>query len=414
MSGLLVGGIIGEGLKSFVNSYNATQDRMRQQAESDEDRVERRRRTKLDEMDRGVKYNDTTGEYEDLGDGRLNRTERQRIDQLQKSASSLGEQWGLKEYDPLRQELKALLTKGAMKPTGMLNTPTAPASVMEAPQAGATNRIPQMAPKAPRTVTMPRQVAPQAPQVPAAAPLATPAAQPQVDPAYEKMAQQVLNAPIQGYNPKEWSTPPKFVREEMQRRQQKAQEIRMKGMEKASEPANSAQSVAGTYATRAAAAEKILSDLREGGLRREDPKYEMTLDVAKAPIVGKYLKQFGDERLSAQEQAERNFVTAVLRKESGANIPTSEYDIETKKYFPRPGDSEETIKNKTEARRMAIAGLRAEAGDKVLGNIDKQLGLIGNSPATVKAPQAGEVRKGFRFKGGDPSNKNNWVKVNNG
>lgn len=30
---------------------------------------------------------------------------------------------------------------------------------------------------------------------------------------------------------------------------------------------------------------------------------------------------------------------------------------------------------------------------------------------SLKAPKAGDVRKGYRFKGGDPSNKNNWEKV---
>lgn len=70
MNGLLVGGIIGEGLKSFVNSYNATQDRVRQQAESDEDRAMRRqqltedaeykkgmlsRQTKQDEISEALK-----------------------------------------------------------------------------------------------------------------------------------------------------------------------------------------------------------------------------------------------------------------------------------------------------------------------------------------------------------------------
>lgn len=81
MSGLLLGGIIGEGLKSFVNSYNATQDRVRQQAESDEDRAIRRqqmaredglstearalrnRQQKFQEAQEGMEYDDATGKF---------------------------------------------------------------------------------------------------------------------------------------------------------------------------------------------------------------------------------------------------------------------------------------------------------------------------------------------------------------
>lgn len=85
MNGLLVGGVIGEGLKSFVNSYNATQDRQRQQAESDETRALRRRQmereeeeskassgmklreTKLREAQEGLEYDDAAGKYKQVG-----------------------------------------------------------------------------------------------------------------------------------------------------------------------------------------------------------------------------------------------------------------------------------------------------------------------------------------------------------
>jgi hypothetical protein len=59
------------------------------------------------------------------------------------------------------------------------------------------------------------------------------------------------------------------------------------------------------------------------------------------------------------DQAARNFVNAVLRRESGAAISQSEFDNAYKQYFPQPGDTPERIAQK-QANRMetikAIAG----------------------------------------------------------
>ena len=61
-------------------------------------------------------------------------------------------------------------------------------------------------------------------------------------------------------------------------------------------------------------------------------------------------------------QAKTNFVTAVLRKESGAAISSEEFTNEDKKYFPQPGDSQELIDQKRQARILAIDTLRMSAG----------------------------------------------------
>ena len=53
------------------------------------------------------------------------------------------------------------------------------------------------------------------------------------------------------------------------------------------------------------------------------------------------------ELWQSQLQAERDFVNAVLRRESGAAIAESEFESAKKQYFPQPGDSEETIKQKS-------------------------------------------------------------------
>lgn len=61
------------------------------------------------------------------------------------------------------------------------------------------------------------------------------------------------------------------------------------------------------------------------------------------------------------EQAQRNFVNAVLRKESGAAISPGEFDSAAKQYFPQPGDSQAVIDQKTQNRLRVIGTLSQSA-----------------------------------------------------
>jgi hypothetical protein len=51
-----------------------------------------------------------------------------------------------------------------------------------------------------------------------------------------------------------------------------------------------------------------------------------------------------------------------LRKESGAAISPSEFVNEAQKYFPQPGDADSVIKQKQQARELAIKALEIQAG----------------------------------------------------
>jgi len=74
------------------------------------------------------------------------------------------------------------------------------------------------------------------------------------------------------------------------------------------------------------------------------------------------MRPFSSEKQNNYEQAKLNFITAVLRKESGAAIGQTEFATEDRKYFPQVGDSDSTIKQKQEARRLAISAMRQIAG----------------------------------------------------
>lgn len=63
-------------------------------------------------------------------------------------------------------------------------------------------------------------------------------------------------------------------------------------------------------------------------------------------------------------QAERNFGTAVLRRESGAAISPSEFTTMEKQYFPRPGDDAQTLAQKAQNRTTAINSFKASNPNK--------------------------------------------------
>jgi hypothetical protein len=62
------------------------------------------------------------------------------------------------------------------------------------------------------------------------------------------------------------------------------------------------------------------------------------------------------------DQAKRNFVNAILRRESGAVISDSEFANADKQYFPQPGDSQEVLSQKKRNREDAITSLTRSAG----------------------------------------------------
>ena len=79
-----------------------------------------------------------------------------------------------------------------------------------------------------------------------------------------------------------------------------------------------------------------------------------------------------------QVQAERNFINAQLRRESGAAISPSEFSNAEQQYFPQPGDTPEVLAQKKANRELAQANLIREAGSAY----DES--LVG----TVSAPQS--------------------------
>jgi len=118
------------------------------------------------------------------------------------------------------------------------------------------------------------------------------------------------------------------------------------------------QTKAGGFADRVVRSNKILNDLED--TEGFEPATLFSHIAASIPLGGNALLSQDKQRY---EQAKRDFVTAVLRLESGAVISDSEFETEGKKYFPQVGDGPDVIAQKREARNRQFDILRtASAG----------------------------------------------------
>jgi len=104
------------------------------------------------------------------------------------------------------------------------------------------------------------------------------------------------------------------------------------------------------------------------------------------------------------------FIAPILRKESGAAISESEWKSAKQLYIPIPGDSATVLEQKARNRADAIEGLRVQAGPTGLPEV-KGPPTAQPAAATPPPPKPGSLVKGYRFKGGDPSKQENWVKA---
>lgn len=110
------------------------------------------------------------------------------------------------------------------------------------------------------------------------------------------------------------------------------------------------QYAAGGYAARVEDSSKILNDLKDKGTKPQG-------------YLEKYLPNlFKSTERQQFEQAERNFINATLRRESGATITPEEFVNARKQYIPQLGDTPETLVQKQNNRNTVFGSMKAEAG----------------------------------------------------
>lgn len=137
------------------------------------------------------------------------------------------------------------------------------------------------------------------------------------------------------------------------------------------------QGKSAAFGLRAREADKILTQLAAAGptglgLVASDRPGALKAAAGSVPLIGNSLAAgvntlptwAGGPNANQQkaEQAQRDFVNAVLRQESGAAIGETEFQNARQQYFPQPGDGPEVIAQKANNRQLAIQGFEANAG----------------------------------------------------
>jgi hypothetical protein len=113
---------------------------------------------------------------------------------------------------------------------------------------------------------------------------------------------------------------------------------------------NADQGKVATFADRMAEAHEVIGKVAAPGL------FQRGLGFVPG---GNFVASAGTQQY---EQAQRNFINATLRRESGAAIQPSEYESANKQYFPQPGDGPEVLAQKKANREATIAGFVRESG----------------------------------------------------
>lgn len=133
-------------------------------------------------------------------------------------------------------------------------------------------------------------------------------------------------------------------------------------------PLTESQGAATNFGMRSIKAHENLKKMEDvgggqmGGIKRfmtaATPGLGMGLDDSMGAMTN--WTQSAEQQMS--EQARLDFLTAVLRKESGASISPSEHINGQRQYFAQPNDSDEVLAQKQANRATAIEGLRMQSG----------------------------------------------------
>jgi muramidase (phage lysozyme) len=128
----------------------------------------------------------------------------------------------------------------------------------------------------------------------------------------------------------------------------------------ASEKLTNDQANAGLYADRMRAANAIISKpaIGSAAMGFSGSAQRLATDL----LPGSIANNLVTSNFQQLDQAQRDFINAVLRRESGATIQPHEFENAQRQYFPLSGDAEPVLKQKAANRQIAIDGISRAGG----------------------------------------------------
>lgn len=151
-------------------------------------------------------------------------------------------------------------------------------------------------------------------------------------------------------------------------------------------PLTEGQSKSALFGSRMAMANKIFDTLESSGTTTSTPGMNSGYGIGNvvSALSGKDQQQL--------MQAKRDFLNAVLRRESGAVIGESEFAGGEKQYFPQVGDTKEVIAQKKANREAAMRGVLIDVPSNRRDEIVNEIAGQG-------ASQGGATKGKFKYLG---------------
>ncbi len=162
---------------------------------------------------------------------------------------------------------------------------------------------------------------------------------------------------------------------------------------KSEKPLTEGQAKSALFGSRMKMANEIFDTLEKSGTTTSTP------GINSGYGVGSVISALSSSDQQQLLQAKRDFLNAVLRRESGAVIGESEFDNGNKQYFPQVGDSKQVIAQKKANREAAMRGVLVDVPEgrrsEIVGEITGR--STGGATGSFGAPAKG----GFKYLGSE-------------
>jgi hypothetical protein len=139
------------------------------------------------------------------------------------------------------------------------------------------------------------------------------------------------------------------------------------------------------------------------------------------------LEKMQDPKSAMEQTAKKNVVSSVLdqivpkhARDSGFFSQEENSRMQNARLAIQQADQDAIKAGKTAMQRYspdskdyvgnAARPFLQSAGDKVVSAVQNAVSTTSTTPTISKSPAIGEVQKGYKFLGGDPKDKNSWVK----